>query len=116
MKNLEQLKEEGLNAIRESQTLAALQQHRVLYLGKKGPIQEVMKSMKDLSAEERPKFGAAVNEIKSQIAAAIESKWAELEAKEMEDRLEREKIDITLEGYHPTVGYLERRIRLRILR
>ena len=35
MKNLEQLKEEGLNAIRESQTLAALQQHRVLYLGKK---------------------------------------------------------------------------------
>ena len=106
MKNLEQLKEEGLNAIRESQTLAALQQHRVLYLGKKGPIQEVMKSMKDLSAEERPKFGAAVNEIKSQIAAAIESKWAELEAKEMEDRLEREKIDITLEGYHPTVGNL----------
>ena len=56
-----------------------------------------MKSMKDLSAEERPKFGAAVNEIKSQIAAAIESKWAELEAKEMEDRLEREKIDITLD-------------------
>lgn len=106
MEKLNQLKEESLKAINESETLANLQQLRVLYLGKKGPIQEVMKSMKDLSAEERPAFGAAVNAIKEAIASAMDEKKIELEVKEMNENMIKEKIDITLDGFHPTIGNL----------
>ncbi len=104
MEKLQHLKEEALQAIESCETLSQLQEKRVLYLGKKGPIQDVMKMMKDLPPEQRPSFGASVNEIKSAIAALIEEKKARLEEIEMNQRLEKEKIDITLEGYQPTIG------------
>ena len=104
MEKLEQLKEEAMQAIENAQSLSELQQQRVHYLRKKGPIQDVMKMMKDLSAEERPAFGAQVNEIKKAVSDAIEAKRGELEVKEMNLRLEKEKIDITLEGYKPVIG------------
>ena len=104
MEKLQLLKEEAIQAIENSSTLVELQEKRVLYLGKKGPIQDVMKTMKDLAPEDRPAFGAQVNEIKKTISDLIETKKVELEEKEMLAQLEKEKIDITLEGYKPTVG------------
>ena len=83
-----------------------LNQLRVLYLGKKGPIQEVMKTMKDLSKEERPAFGAKINEIKQELSALIEERKTVLEEKETAQRMEQEKLDITLNGYTPNVGNL----------
>lgn len=71
---LQELKQESLSQIEACENLADLQQLRVLYLGKKGPIQEVMKSMKDLPKEERPAFGQQVNAIKSLILEAIDEK------------------------------------------
>ena len=106
MEKLKELKEESLKAIENCQTSAQLQQQRVLYLGKKGPIQEVMKSMKDLSNEERPAFGAAVNEIKNEIERMMDEKKNILEAKEMNEKMEKDKIDITLDGYQPSLGNL----------
>ena len=67
MEKLTSIKEEGLSQIEACEDLAQLQQLRVLYLGKKGPIQEVMKSMKDLPKEERPAFGQLVNEVKTPV-------------------------------------------------
>ena len=104
MEKLTSIKEEGLSKIEQCEDLASLQQLRVLYLGKKGPIQEVMKSMKDLPKEERPAFGQKVNEVKSLLADAIEKQKAVLEIKEMNDRIEKEKIDITLPGQKPNLG------------
>ncbi len=104
MEKLTSIKEEALVKIEQCEDLASLQQLRVLYLGKKGPIQEVMKSMKDLPKEERPAFGQKVNEIKSLLADAIEKQKAVLEVKEMNDRIELEKIDITLPGQKPNLG------------
>ncbi|MGN1345028.1 MAG: phenylalanine--tRNA ligase subunit alpha [Traorella sp.] len=104
MEKLQQLKEEAIQAVESCETLAQLQEKRVLYLGKKGPIQDVMKTMKDLPKEDRPAFGAQVNEIKSTISDLIEQKRAHLEEKEMLARLEEEKIDITLDGYKPEIG------------
>ena len=106
MERLKELQEEGLKKINECETLASLQQLRVLYLGKKGPIQEVMKVMKDLPKEDRPAFGAAVNEIKTLLAQAIENQKAILEVKEINEKLEKEKIDITLSSYQPNLGNL----------
>ena len=106
MEKLQNLKNEAVQAIKSCETLAELQEKRVLYLGKKGPIQDVMKTMKDLPKEDRPAFGAQVNEIKTAISELIESKKSELEEKEMLARLENEKIDITLDGYKPEIGNL----------
>lgn len=104
MEKLTSIKEEGLSQIEACEDLAQLQQLRVLYLGKKGPIQEVMKSMKDLPKEERPAFGQLVNEVKTLFANAIEERRAVLEVAEMEKRIAEEKIDITLSGQKPNLG------------
>ena len=106
MEKLTQVKEEGLKLIGECETLKQLQDLRVTYLGKKGPVQEVMKSMKDLPKEERPAFGQMVNEVKNQLAQAIENQKVVLEEKEMLAKIEAEKIDITLDGLKPNVGNL----------
>lgn len=104
MEKLIELKKEAQKAIEECTTLASLNDLRVLYLGKKGPIVEVMQMMKDLPSAQRPAFGQSVNEIKNFVASLIESKKTTLEASEMLAKMENEKIDITLEGYHPTIG------------
>ena len=85
MEKLTSIKEEGLSQIEACEDpFAQLCGHlRVLYLGKKGPIQEVMKSMKDLPKEERPAFGQLVNEVKTLFANAIEERRAVLEVAEM---------------------------------
>lgn len=106
MEKLDQLKETAKQAIESVENLQQLQEKRVLYLGKKGPIQEVMSMMKTLSPEERPAFGAQVNEIKRTIGEWIEAKKQELEVVEMNAKLEKEKIDITLAGYQPSQGNL----------
>ena len=104
MGNLTQIREAGLEKITACESLAALQQLRVLYLGKKGPIQDLMKSMKDLPKEERPAFGQQVNALKQMLAEAIEEKKTVLEKQETAARLEKEKIDITLGGRKANVG------------
>lgn len=104
MEKLMTLKEEGLSRIAACESASELQSLRVLYLGKKGPIQEVMKSMKDLPKEERPAFGAQVNEVKAMFAAAIEERKVILDEKELQERIESEKIDISLDGVKPAMG------------
>lgn len=104
METLSGIKEEGLSRITACEDLKALGELRVLYLGKKGPIQEVMKTMKDLPKEERPAFGQQINEVKTQLAAAIDERKQLLEAKALEARIESEKLDITLAGNCPNLG------------
>ena len=105
MLDLEKLKSEALKAISEAD-LTVLEQLRIEYLSKKGKVQELMSQMKDLSAEEKPKFGQLVNDLKSNITQAIESKKEELENSLLNANLEKEKIDITLDAYNIHHGTL----------
>lgn len=95
---LEALQVETLAKIKEITDLKALNQIRVEILGKKGPITEVLRGMKDLSAEERPKVGSFANEIRDQISTQLEMRKADLEAKALEMALAKETIDVTLPG------------------
>lgn len=104
MKNLAEIKETAMQAIRDCQSNADLNQLRVLYLGKKGEIQEAMKAMKDMRKEERPAFGALVNEVKKDISALLEERKGILEEKELSAKLAADKLDITLSGYRPHLG------------
>jgi phenylalanyl-tRNA synthetase alpha chain len=71
---------------------------KVKYLGKKGPIQNLMKELKEVSAEERPTAGKWINDLKEQIALRLDTFLQELIQKEEEKRLIEEKIDVTLPG------------------
>ena len=96
MENLEQLVQDGLNAVEKADNLQALDQIRVEYLGKKGVITQQAKTLGKLSAEERPAAGQKINEAKGQVEQAINARRADLEKAAIEARLAAESIDVTL--------------------
>ncbi|MBC1603566.1 phenylalanine--tRNA ligase subunit alpha [Paenilisteria rocourtiae] len=95
---LEQLKQEAVKEIVAVESLETLNDLRVKYLGKKGPMTEIMKQMGKLSAEERPKVGAIANEVREELTNAIQEKQEELGAAEIKKQLANETIDVTLPG------------------
>ncbi|CAM3315026.1 phenylalanine--tRNA ligase subunit alpha [Vagococcus fessus] len=95
---LEALKEETLQKISASDALNDLNQIRVETLGKKGPITEVLRGMKDLSAEERPVVGSFANEIRDHLTEKLEEKKVQLEELELNRKLAKETLDVTLPG------------------
>lgn len=95
---LEGLQSEALERVEVASDLKALQDVRVAYLGKKGPITEVLRGMGKLSAEERPLIGQMANDVRAAISEAIEAKEQILEQAEVEKRLAEETIDVTLPG------------------
>ena len=100
------LKEQALSELAEVNSLDALKDLRVKYLGKKGPMTEILRGMGKLPADERPKIGQIVNEIKSVLEAEINAKNEVLEQKALADKLANEKVDITLPGRQPKEGHL----------
>ena len=64
MENLDALVSQALEAVQRAEDVNALEQLRVLYLGKKGELTQVMKTLGDLPADERPKVGALINAAK----------------------------------------------------
>ena len=104
MDQLLMIKDEALTKISSCLSLSELQEVRVLYLGKKGPIQEAMKSMKDMDQEQRATFGQVSNRVKQEITEAIENKKVELEQLELQAKLSKENIDITLPSHQVNLG------------
>ncbi|WP_203361530.1 phenylalanine--tRNA ligase subunit alpha [Bacillus sp. REN10] len=111
---LQQLQTEALAQIETAADLKQLNDIRVAYLGKKGPVTEVLKGMGKLSAEERPKMGALANEVRGAIASAIEAKQTTLEQQAIQEQLAKETVDITLPGrpvktgnHHPLTRVVE---------
>ncbi|EOI00352.1 phenylalanyl-tRNA synthetase alpha chain [Enterococcus moraviensis ATCC BAA-383] len=101
---LEALRDETLTNIQNVADLKALNQIRVETLGKKGPITEVLRGMKDLSAEERPVVGSFANEIRDLLTEAVETRKEILETEALNAALEQETIDVTLPGKQMTHG------------
>ncbi|WP_027329100.1 phenylalanine--tRNA ligase subunit alpha [Marinimicrobium agarilyticum] len=115
MENLNALTEAALKQVQEADDLASLDKVRVEYLGKKGSISAQMKSLGQLSAEERPAAGAKINEAKNQVQDALNARKAELEKAAINAQLAAETLDVTLPGranqtggLHPVTRTLER--------
>ena len=98
MDNLQSLTGAALAAIEQATDLRALDDVRVQYLGKKGEISQLLKGLGQMSAEERPQFGARVNEARDQVEAALDVRRQTLEAARLAERLASERIDVTLPG------------------
>lgn len=78
-----------------------LQELKVKYLGKSGTLTSLLKSIKDLPAEERPKFGAKVNELRNALEQAFADKAAEVKAAELNRKLAEETVDVSLNTQQP---------------
>ncbi|KST67227.1 phenylalanine--tRNA ligase subunit alpha [Mastigocoleus testarum] len=109
------LRQEGESAIAASDNLERLEELRVSYLGKKGQLGLLLRTMGKLSAEERPKVGAVANTVKEAIQTALEKQRESLEAAKIQAQLEAETIDVTMPGIyrpqgriHPLNGIIDR--------
>jgi len=106
MLNIQSVIETALLAITQSTDLASLDQVRIDYLGKKGKLTELLKSLGQLPAEERPAAGQAVNDAKAEITAAIEVCRLSLEQESLQQSLASDRVDITLPGRSQGIGRL----------
>ena len=104
MDHLDELTQEALQLVGASEDLTALDQIRVDYLGKKGKITALLKTLGKLSPEERPKAGAKINEAKTQVQEALNDRKANLEDAKIRAQLASETIDVTLDGRNSARG------------
>ena len=89
---------ESQTTIAQVQTLAELEQVKAKYLGKQGALTEQMKQLGKATPEERPKLGAAINEVKQQVEALLNAQRDAIQNRELNARLAEEAIDVTLPG------------------
>ena len=102
---LNQIVEDALSKIEGTEYLDKLNDIKVAYLGKKGELTSVLKSMKDVAPEDRPKVGQMVNDARAAIEERLEKKKLAFETKLREEKIKKEKIDVTLPGKTPMVGH-----------
>ncbi len=93
---IEKIQNEALEKICEAKGLKELNDIRIKYLGKKGELTSVLRGMGSVSPEERPIIGALVNTCKDELEKRISEKEKELQELELQEKLEKEQIDITL--------------------
>lgn len=90
------LLEQAKLEIKSASGLKDLEDLRIKYLGKKGDVTQVLKNMKDLSAEERPLIGKIANDVREEIESLLESSKEDKKAFEIQAQLENESIDVTM--------------------
>ena len=95
---IEKMREKALEEIKKATDRKNLEEIKIRALGKKGELTEVLKGLKDLNQEERPKVGAWVNEAKASVEDFLKKREEEFRNFELNKKLENEKIDITLPG------------------
>ena len=102
---LEKIRKEAQERLESSESLDMVNEIRVGVLGKKGSLKEILKGMKNVPPEERPKVGQMVNEVREQIEAAISDAQKTIERKVQEQRLASETIDVTLPSKRLPMGH-----------
>ena len=102
---LQKIKEEATRQIQASQELSKLNEVRVAFLGKKGELTAVLKSMKDVLPQDRPAVGQLVNETRAAIEDMLEETKKKLEEAELNFRLKQEVIDVTLPAKKNRIGH-----------
>lgn len=103
---IEALQEQALNEVRAADSLSALDQVRVNYLGKKGQITAQLKQLGGMAPEERKQAGQQINQVKQALVELLESRKQELEQAATNAKLSAETIDVTLPGRNTELGGL----------
>lgn len=95
----------ALEQVQDSNKLDELNNIRVKFLGKKGELTSILKSMKDVPKEDRPVVGQMVNEARTSIEEKLQEKTKEIEKQKRQAQMEKETIDVTLPGKKPKTGH-----------
>ncbi len=93
---IKKIKELTLEKVKDAKDLKLLNDVKVQILGKKGELTQVLRGMGALSPEERPKIGELVNKVRDEIETKIKEREEEFKQKELQEKLQKETIDITL--------------------
>lgn len=104
--NLAEIEARILHEISEASTNDELERVRIKYLGKKGEISALLKHIGNLSPEQRPELGAAVNTLRNKVTHRIAQRKDELDTQALEESLRRDTIDVSLPGEVFEVGGL----------
>ena len=103
---INEIRSRALEELKRVSDSRALDELRVRLLGKKGELTGILRSMGQVAAEMRPQIGQWVNEARESIESAIVQAQAEISRREMEKRLESEKLDVTLPVEERSAGSL----------
>lgn len=103
---LEALRRQALEELEKLNLPKDLEDFRVRVMGKKGPLTELLRGMGSLPAEERPKMGQLVNELRSTLETALKERETAVQAALKEQRLKEERLDITMPGKKAETGGL----------
>lgn len=102
---LAELQKRTAEQIANSDTPEKLNEIKVALLGKKGELTAIMKSLKDVAPEERPKIGQMINDARAQIEKALDEAAQNMQKLVMEKKLKAEVIDVTLPSKKPVIGH-----------
>ncbi|MBO5197961.1 MAG: phenylalanine--tRNA ligase subunit alpha [Lachnospiraceae bacterium] len=102
---LQAIREEVAKQIEACADMDKLNEIRVAFLGKKGELTNIMKSLKDATAEERPKLGMMINEARAEIEEKLSEKKDAFAKKLREEKMKAETIDVTLPAKKPMMGH-----------
>ena len=102
---LEQINKQVLEQLEASKDLNDLNRIRVEVLGKKGQLTDLLKSMRDVAPQDRPKVGQIVNEARASIEAAMEARKRGMEEALLDEKLKSEVIDVTLPAKKSRLGH-----------
>jgi phenylalanyl-tRNA synthetase alpha chain len=103
---LEDALADGLEKIGDARDIASLEEAQIRVLGRKAPLAQARASLGALSDDERPVLGRLANEVQAQLTAALQKRRAAFASTELEQRWEKERIDVTLPGDIPPIGSL----------
>ena len=103
---LEALRAEALEELKALESPKELEDFRVRYMGKKGSVTGLLRSMGALPAEERPVMGQLVNQLRQELEDAVAEKYQAVQAKLQKEQLEKEKLDVTMPGKKVASGGL----------
>jgi len=92
------IEKEATGEVACASSIKELEEIRIKYLGRKGILQDILKSLPSLSADQRPSLGKLANDVKNNIDKQIEEKMSGLSSSERSKKLDKEKIDITMPG------------------
>ncbi|MCH7518384.1 MAG: phenylalanine--tRNA ligase subunit alpha [Candidatus Dadabacteria bacterium] len=101
---LEDLKNQAQTELEQVSNEVSLQNLKAKFVGRKGVITEITKSMKDVSSEDRPKMGMLINEVKTYIEALFDEKSNQIKEEKKKRAIAEEKIDVTLPGRNVSLG------------
>jgi phenylalanyl-tRNA synthetase alpha chain len=103
--NPDSVQSEGLQAIAAAPDTAALEQVRIALLGRKAPLVLALRELGSLAPEQRGPRGKVLNQVRHSLETALDARESELEAAELDERLRRDRIDVTLPGARVARGF-----------